>query len=101
MDFGERFFRCADGIITRKGAASSGSKSKLECNTVHAYIHRMETLLNSTRGNRTKLEQVETALAELLAETLRRGFHGKAVLELAIQDGTIQHLRRIVERIEI
>jgi hypothetical protein len=46
------------------------------------------------------LEQVETAVAELLAETLRRGFHGKAVLELAIQDGTIQHLRRVVERIE-
>jgi len=47
-----------------------------------------------------KISQVEAALAELLAETLRRGFHGKALLELVIQDGTIQHLRRAVERIE-
>ena len=60
----------------------------------------MDATIHSTRGNRTKLEQVEAALAELLAETLRRGFHGKAVLELVIQDGTIQHLRRAVERIE-
>jgi len=75
-------------------------KANLNAIMVICTLHRMETSLNSTRGNRTKLEQVETALAELLAETLRRGFHGKAVLELAIQDGTIQHLRRTVERIE-
>ncbi len=43
----------------------------------------METT-NATRGNRMKLEQVEAALAGLLAETLRRGFHGKALLELVI-----------------
>jgi hypothetical protein len=60
----------------------------------------MQTTINPTHGNRVKLGQVETALAELLAETLRRGFYGKALLELAIQDGTIQHLRRTVERIE-
>jgi hypothetical protein len=59
----------------------------------------METT-NATRGNRMKLEQVEAALAGLLAETLRRGFHGKALLELVIQDGTIQYLRRMVEQIE-
>ena len=63
-------------------------------------LSSMETTINSTRGNRIKIGQVEAVLAELLAETLRRGFHGKAVLELVIQDGTIQHLRRAVERIE-
>jgi hypothetical protein len=60
----------------------------------------MHTTMNPTHGNRIKLGQVEAALAELLAETLRRGFYGKVALELAIQDGTIQHLRRVVERIE-
>jgi hypothetical protein len=60
----------------------------------------MDRTIQPTHGNRIKLEQVETTLAELLAETLRRGFLGKAVLELVIQDGTIQHLRRAVERIE-
>ncbi len=56
--------------------------------------------LRTTTANQTKVSQVETALAELLAESLRRGFHGKAAIELAIQDGTIQHIRRLVERIE-
>jgi hypothetical protein len=60
----------------------------------------MEMTLNSTHGNQVKISQVEAVLAELLAETLRRGFHGKALLELVVQDGTIQHLRRTVERIE-
>ena len=39
-------------------------------------------------------------MAEILAESLRRGFYGKAAIELAIQDGTIQHIRRLIERIE-
>jgi hypothetical protein len=58
------------------------------------------TTVRHTAVNETKVSQVETALAELLAESLRRGFHGKAAIELAIQDGTIQHIRRLVERIE-
>ncbi len=74
-------------------------KNELESVSEHMYSIGMETI-QATRGNRTKLDQVETALAGLLAETLRRGFHGKALLELVIQDGTIQHLRRTVERIE-
>jgi hypothetical protein len=35
-----------------------------------------------------------------LADALRRGFHGKAALELTINDGTIQHIRRTLERVE-
>ena len=60
----------------------------------------MQTTMNATHGNRIKLAQVEAALAELLAEALRRGFYGKVGLELVLQDGTIQHVRRMVERIE-
>jgi hypothetical protein len=60
----------------------------------------MQSTIQGTHGNRIKLAQIESALAELLADTLRRGFHGKAVLELSVQDGTVQHIRRVVERIE-
>ena len=51
-------------------------------------------------ANQTRRAKLERAMAEILAETLRRGFHGTASLELAVQDGTIQHIRRRIERIE-
>jgi hypothetical protein len=53
-----------------------------------------------TPANTRKMAQLEAALAEMLAETLRRGFFGTAAVELSVQDGTIQHIRRKVERIE-
>jgi hypothetical protein len=56
--------------------------------------------LSQTPANAKKLAQLQAALAELLAEALRRGFFGTATVELAVQDGTIQHIRRKVERIE-
>jgi hypothetical protein len=58
------------------------------------------TTLTETPTNKTKVDQLETALAEILAESLRRGFHGRAAIELAIQDGTIQHIRRLIERVD-
>ena len=54
----------------------------------------------TTTGNAKKVAQLQAAMAEILAEALRRGFFGTAVLELSVQDGTIQHIRRKVERIE-
>jgi len=56
--------------------------------------------LTETAGNRRKMAQLKTALAEVLAEILRRGFHGTAAVEVSVQDGTIQCIRRRVERIE-
>jgi len=44
--------------------------------------------------------QLEAILAEILAEALRRGFFGTAAVKLSVQDGTIQHIRRTVERVE-
>ena len=58
------------------------------------------TTAATTNGNRAKIAQVEAALAMLLAETLRRGFFGTVKIELSVQDGTIQHVRRIVEQVE-
>ena len=51
-------------------------------------------------GNREKITQLEALFAELLIEVLRRGFHGRAAIELAIQDGVIQHIRRTLEKLE-
>lgn len=60
----------------------------------------MTATLDSTPANRQRLRQAETAWNELLAAVLKRGFHGTASLEVSVQDGTIQHLRRRVEQIE-
>jgi hypothetical protein len=53
-----------------------------------------------TPTNQQKVSQLRAALAEMLIEILRRGFHGTAGIELRVQDGTIQHIRRRIERIE-
>ena len=58
------------------------------------------TNVRPTPRNREKVTQLEGLLAELLIEVLRRGFHGRAAIELAIQDGVIQHIRRTLERLE-
>jgi len=58
------------------------------------------TTLKHTPVNATRVQQLEAALMEILAESLHRGFHGKAALEWAVQDGTIQNIRRVVERVE-
>ncbi len=54
----------------------------------------------TTTGNAKKVAQLQAIVAEVLAEALRRGFFGTAAVELSVQDGTIQHIRRTVERIE-
>ena len=53
-----------------------------------------------THGNAQKVAQLQSIMAEVLAEALRRGFFGTAAVEVSVQDGTIQHIRRTVERIE-
>ncbi|HEY2759927.1 MAG TPA: hypothetical protein VGI75_04270 [Pirellulales bacterium] len=60
----------------------------------------MQPTTNATQGNQVKISEIETAMAGMLSETLRRGFHGKAILELVIQDGTVQYIRRVVEKVE-
>jgi len=54
----------------------------------------------ATPVNEKKMAQLQQALEELLRESLTRGFFGTAGVELNIQDGTIQHIRRKVERID-
>jgi len=56
--------------------------------------------MRQSAANQTKLTRARAAYEELVAEVLRSGFHGRAVLELVIGDGTIQRIGRTVERIE-
>ena len=56
--------------------------------------------LTETPANLKKMAQLKSAMSEMLAEVLRRGFHGTACVEVVIQDGTIQNIRRRVERVE-
>jgi hypothetical protein len=58
------------------------------------------TTLIETPVNRMKANRAAAVLSEMLGAALRRGFHGTAVLEVSIQDGTIQHIRRRLEQIE-
>ena len=45
-----------------------------------------------TTPQMNKIEQVEAALAKLMADASRRGFYGEAGLTLSVQDGHIQHI---------
>ena len=46
----------------------------------------------------TKIEQLEAALAKLIADSSQRGFYGEAGLTVSVQDGVIQHIRVAIER---
>jgi hypothetical protein len=54
----------------------------------------------TTLGNNKKVAKVYEVLAEMLEKALHRGFFGTAAIELSINDGTIQHIRRKVEQVE-
>jgi len=56
--------------------------------------------VRQTPANQAKTVQSQTAFNELLDSALVRGFFGTVSLELSVQDGTIQHLRRRLERFE-
>jgi hypothetical protein len=51
-----------------------------------------------TTPQMNKIQQVEAALAKLLADSSQRGFYGEAGIRLRVQDGVIQHIRVAVER---
>jgi hypothetical protein len=57
-------------------------------------------LNNDTQGNVKKLARLQSIVAEMLAESLKRGFFGTARIEFTVQDGTIQHIRRMIEQID-
>jgi hypothetical protein len=54
----------------------------------------------TTPVNQQKVAQLQEAVWQLLAQVLKEGFFGSAGVELSIQDGTIQTIRRKTEQIE-
>jgi len=56
--------------------------------------------LRKTPANQQKLAQLKALLGKTFVEVLQRGFHGSAGIELVIQDGTIQSIRRKVEEVQ-
>jgi hypothetical protein len=53
-----------------------------------------------TPANENKVSHACAALREMLGEVLKRGFYGTAEIEVAVQDGSIQHIRRRIDKIE-
>jgi hypothetical protein len=53
-----------------------------------------------TEANRVKLALLDRVLKDQLSTVLTTGYNGTTVIEIAINDGTIQHLRHRVERME-
>jgi hypothetical protein len=58
------------------------------------------TTLNASPANARRVAQAQAALIEILAEIMQHGYFGTAAVELNVQDGTIQHIRRKLERME-
>lgn len=50
--------------------------------------------------NVAKQSRLAAMLEEMLQQALQRGFHGTLRVECAVQDGTIQNLRRSLEQQE-
>ncbi|HTU27311.1 MAG TPA: hypothetical protein VMF30_18020 [Pirellulales bacterium] len=59
------------------------------------------TTLEDTPSNQAKLAQADSAWRAVLEHTLQRGFYGHASIELSVQDGTIQNIRRRIEQLEL
>lgn len=58
----------------------------------------IDTRVHTYPNQGNKIEQLEAALAKLLADLSQRGFYGEAGLTMSVQDGRIQHIRVAVER---
>jgi len=56
--------------------------------------------VRTSRVNAAKVEQARDALNELFGLAMRRGFYGSVALEVNVQDGTIQNLRKRLEQLQ-
>jgi hypothetical protein len=57
-------------------------------------------MIKESPANQTQLVRVAQAVKAMLDDVLRHDFYGTAKIEVQIDGGTIQKIRRIVERIE-
>lgn len=54
----------------------------------------------TNEANQRMIQRTQLALDRLLAYTLQRDFFGTVRIELAIQNGTIQHIRQGIDQLE-
>jgi hypothetical protein len=52
------------------------------------------------KKNERMVVRLEQAVATMLGQVLQRGFHGTAGVEIAVQDGIIQHVRTKTDRLD-
>ena len=92
----EKLFAANSGPASNCENPQKFSLKKATACTIHKF-----TMTNvATPNNAVRVEQLQRAWAEILAEVLRRGFFGTAEVEVNVQDGTIQCIRRKIERLE-
>src|SRR5262245_61695809 len=83
-----------------KPAACQKSGRKQILITEHLYSNLLAmTTANTTSANRGKIAEAAAIWQRVLDETLQRGFYGSAHVEISVQDGTIQQIRRRVEQV--
>jgi hypothetical protein len=57
-------------------------------------------MTSTTAANSKMISQARQVWDQLLVVALQRGFFGSVTIEVVVQDGTIQQLRRKVEQLE-
>ena len=55
---------------------------------------------DNPKTNERMVVRLEQAVAALLGQVLQRGFHGTAGVEIAVQNGIIQHVRSKTDRLD-
>ncbi len=52
----------------------------------------------NNQTNKKYISRIEKSIQQLLLQILQEGCYGKGCLEITVQDGIVQTLRRIVEQ---
>jgi hypothetical protein len=92
-------FHVALPLAFRVRSSWGGQKRRLRKPTAIRIVTPMITV-QETPTNQKNIDRLKSVVAETLVEVLKRGFHGSAGVEWNVQDGTIQGIRRRVERID-
>lgn len=87
----------ADTMIDAMNTTDSAEENVAMMNTQNAPAR---PAVAQTAANLAKRELAERALCESLNSAQVRGFFGMVAVEVSVQDGTIQHIRRRVEQLE-
>jgi hypothetical protein len=91
----------ASQIHKNKSVTQQNAKwPKNRCRSIYSscYSDAMIQTRVQTTPQPNKTQQIEAALAKLLAESSQRGFYGEAGITLSVQDGHVQHIRVAVEK---